>query len=171
MNTAAWLSSPQQLNEVHTLAGFDCGKEALNRWLRVRALANQKAEYKKVMVVANGVDVIGFYGLSLSSVHRDDAAKKVRPHPAPKDIPCLLLGQLAVDIRWGNKGIGSALLKDALIRAVNIADQAGMRAVVVNALDEDAGKFWIGKGFIGTQKDPQTFFRSIQDIRATLAMA
>ena len=104
MNIAAWLSPPQQLNEIHTLAGFDCGKEALNQWLRVRALVNQKAEYTKVMVVANGVDVVGFYGLSMSSVHRDDAPKKIKPHPAPKDIPCLLLGQLAVDIRWGNKG-------------------------------------------------------------------
>lgn len=171
MNVAAGLSQPQKLNETHVLAGFDCGKEALNRWLRVHALANQKSDYTQVMVVTNGADVVGFYGLSMSSVHRDDVPKKIKPHPAPRDIPCLLLGQLAVDSRWGGKGIGSGLLKDALIRAIGIADHAGMRAVVVNALDEEAGKFWAGMGFIAAKGDPQTFFRSIEDIRATLAEA
>lgn len=169
MNVAAGLSPPQKLNETHVLAGFDCGKEALNQWLRVHALANQKADYTRVMVVTSGSDVVGFYGLSMSSVHRDHVPKKIKQHPAPKDIPCLLLGQLAVDMRWLKKGIGAGLLKDALIRAVGIADQAGMRAVVVNALNEDAGKFWAGVGFIAAKGDPQTFFRSIEDIRATLA--
>lgn len=169
MNVAAGLSAPQKLNDAHVLVGFDCGKEALNHWLRTHALANQKADYTQVMVVANGIDVVGFYGLSMSSVHRDDVPKKIKPHPAPKDIPCLLLGQLAVDARWRGKGVGAGLLKDALIRAISIADQAGMRAVVVNALDEDAGKYWASVGFSAAKGDPQTFFRSIDDIRATLA--
>ena len=169
MNVAARLSPPQKLNETHVLTGFDCGKEALNQWLRVHALANQKADYTQVMVVTSGADVVGFYGLSMSSVHRDDAPKKIKPHPAPRDIPCLLLGQFAVDTRWSGKGIGAGLLKDALTRAIRIADQAGMRALVVNAVDEEAGKFWASKGFIAAKGDPQTLFRSIEDIRATLA--
>lgn len=171
MSSPKGLSRPRLLDETHVVDGFDCGKEALNRWLRQHALANQKANYTKVMVVASGVDVVGFYGLAMSSVHRGDAPKKIRPRPAPKEIPCLLLGQLAVDRRWHGRGIGMGLLKDALIRATRIAGEAGMRAVVVNALDEDAGKFWTGAGFIATRDDPQTYFRSIEDIRATLAEA
>lgn len=169
MNAAVTLSAPQKLTDAHVLDGFNCGKEALNRWLRTHALANQKANYTQVMVVTKGADVVGFYGLSMSSVHRDDVPKKIKPHPAPKDIPCLLLGQLAVDLRCQGQGIGAGLLKDALTRGVNIAGQAGMRAVVVNALDEDARKYWASVGFIPSKGDPQTFFRSIDDIQTTLA--
>lgn len=171
MSAVGGLSQPQKLNEAHGLIGFDCGKEALNRWLRDHALANQKANYTQVMVITCGANVVGFYGLAMSSVHRNDAPRKIKPHPAPRDIPCLLLGQLAVDKRWRGKGIGLGLLKDALTRAVHVADQAGMRAVMVNALDEDAGGFWASMGFIAAAGDPQTWFRSIEDIRASLAAA
>ena len=169
MSPIPGLGTPQPLNEVHVLDQFDCGSEALNRWLRTHALANQKADYTKVMVVAHDQRVVGYYGLSLSSVQRSDMPRKLRSHPAPSPIPCLLLGQLAVDRRWHGKGIGIALLRDALIRAVNISENAGTRAVVVNALDAAAGQFWTSVGFLSTPHDPQTFFRKLEDIRATLA--
>ncbi len=89
--------------------------------------------------------------------------------PAPNSIPCLLLGQLAVDRRGHNKVIGIALLKDALIRAVKIAEDAGTRAVVVNALDEAAAAFWPRVGFLATPRDPHTLSRKMADVRATLA--
>jgi predicted N-acetyltransferase YhbS len=169
LNGAHRLSAPQKLKDTHLLDGFDCGKDALNRWLRTHALANQKADYTQVMVVTHEDRVVGFYGLSMSSVHRDNLPKKIKAHPAPKDIPCLLLGQLAVDARWRGQGIGVGLLKDALTRAVSVADQAGMRAVVVNALDTEAAEFWAAVGFTAARGDPQTFFKSIDDIRLTLA--
>ena len=171
MNGAVGLSAPQNLNDTHVLDGFDCGKEALNHWLRTYALANQKTNYTKVMVVTQGLDVVGFYGLSMSSVHRDDVPKRIKSHPAPQDIPCLLLGQLAVDTRWHRQGVAAGLVKDALTRAINAADQVGSRAVVVNALGEEAGKFWLAMGFITSKADPQTFSRSMDDVRATLAAA
>ncbi len=157
------------MNEAHVLDQFDCGKQALNRRLRTHALANQKADYTKVMVVVHDQQVVGYYGLSLSSVQREGIPKKLCSYPAPSPIPCLLLGQLAVDRRWHGKGIGIALLRDALIRAVKIAENAGTRAVVVHALDEAAGQFWTKVGFLATPHDSQTFFRTIGDIRATLA--
>ncbi|MHB1273759.1 MAG: GNAT family N-acetyltransferase [Rhodanobacter sp.] len=171
MSLPGTLSAPQRLNEQHVLADFDCGKAALNTWLQSHAWTNQQADYTKVMVVASGKSVVGYYGLSLSSVHRDDVPRQVRKHPAPKDIPCLLLGQLAVDHRWKGRGIGGALLRDALIRALTIAGHAGTRAVVVNALDDDACRFWAGVGFLSVPKDPSTFYRRIEDIRATLGAA
>jgi hypothetical protein len=67
--------------------------------------------------------------------------KKIKPHQAPKDIPCLLLGQLAVDALWHGQGIGAGLVKDALTREISVAGQAGMRAVVFNALDEGQVNF------------------------------
>lgn len=162
------LSTPHPLHGNDDLAGFDCGKPALNRWLQLRARANQHADYTKVIVVTNELSVVGYYGLSLSSVLRDDVPRQVKKHPAPTEIPCLLLGQLAVDVRWKGHGIGIGLLRDALIRAVNIAEHAGTRAVVVNALDADAAAFWVQAGFIAAAADPSTYFRTIADIRATL---
>lgn len=169
MSPVPRLTTPQTLNDGHVLDRFDCGREAMNHWLRTHALANQKADYTKVMVVAHDREVVGYYGLSLSSVQREDVPKKLRSHPAPNPIPCLLLGQLAVHRQWHGKGIGTALLKDALIRAVKIAENAGTRAVVVNALDETAGQFWTRVGFLATSHDPQTLFRKMADIRTTLA--
>jgi predicted N-acetyltransferase YhbS len=169
LSRVAKLGTPQALNDGHVLDQFDSGREALNQWLRTRALANQKADYTRVIVVTHLQEVVGYYGLSLSSVQRGDLPRKLRSHPAPNPIPCLLLGQLAVDRRWQGKGIGIALLKDALIRAVKIAEHAGTRAVVVNALDEAAAQFWTRVGFLATPHDSQTFFRTIADIRASLA--
>jgi GNAT superfamily N-acetyltransferase len=171
LTAAQRLSAPQRLKENHVLDGFDCGKDALNHWLRSHAMANQKADYTKVMVVSCGMAVIGYYGLSMSSVHRDEVPKKIKQHPAPVDIPCLLIGQLAVDHRWRGQGVGVGLLKDALIRAVDVADKAGTRAIVVNALDDEAGEFWLKMGFLPAKGDSQTFFRKIEDVRATLAAA
>lgn len=165
------LSAPHRLTGAHDLGGFDCGKRVLNKWLFEHAHANQKADYTQVMVVTHDVTVVGFYGLSMSSVSRNDVPRKIKSHPAPRQIPCLLLGQLAVDKRWRGNGIGRGLLKDALMRAVRLAGDVGTRAVVVNALDEEAARFWASVGFIVSSTEPQTFFRSMQDIRATLARA
>lgn len=162
------LSAPHPLRGDDDLAGFDCGKPALNRWLRSRARANQHADYTQVIVVTNELSVVGYYGLSLSSVHRGDAPRRVSQHPASREIPCLLLGQLAVDVRWKGHGIGTGLLRDALIRALTVAEHVGTRAVVVNALDSDAAAFWKHAGFIAVAKNPSSWFRTIADIRATL---
>lgn len=171
LNVALGLSPPQKLQPIHILDGFDCGKEALNAWLQDHALKNQNDGYTQVMVVVDGLNVVAFYALAMSSVQREHVPRRIKAHPAPKEIPCVLLGQFAVDTRWCGKGIGRGLLKDALIRAVRMADEIGTRAVVVNALDEGAGKFWAQMGFIALRNDSQTYFRSIQDIRATLAVA
>lgn len=168
---AARLSGPELLNERHILEEFECGREALNKWLRNNALTNQRVGYTKVIVVAHELHVVGFYGLSVSSVKRDDAPRAMRPHPAPKEIPCLLLGQLGVDMRWQGRGIASGLLKDVFMRTLEIAERAGTRALVVNALDNNAAKFWAAQGFIQAKDDPNTFFASVADIQATLTQA
>ena len=159
MSRAARLGAPQALDEAQIPDRFDCGREALNHWLRPHALANQKADCTKVMVVIRDRGVIGYYGLSLSSVQHEDVPRKLRSHPATNPGPCLLLGQVAVNRGWRGKDIGIAALKGALIRAVKIAENAGTRAVVVNALDESAGQFWTRAGLLAAKRRPPAHLR------------
>ena len=85
--------------------------------------------------------------------------RKLRSHPATNPVPCLLLGQVAVNRGWYGKDITIALLKDALIQTVKIAENAGTRAVAVNAIDESAGQFWTRVGFLAAKRQPPAHLR------------
>jgi GNAT superfamily N-acetyltransferase len=94
------------------------------------------------------------------------------PHSQPPNpVPCLLLGQLVTDREWTGRGIGTGLLRHALTRSVAGAHLVGGRALLVNALDEEAAVFWRHHGFIPSQDDPFILFRSISDIAASLTKA
>ena len=97
------------------------------------------------------------------------ARRSVRTGQPPNPVPCLLLGQLATDLAWAGRGIGTGLLRHALTRSVAGAQLIGGRALVVNALDEEAAVFWRRHGFIPSKDQPLTLFRSIPDIAASLA--
>jgi predicted N-acetyltransferase YhbS len=97
--------------------------------------------------------------------------RSIRTGQPPDPMPCLLLGQLATDAAWAGRGIGSGLLRHALIRSVAGARLIGGRALVVNALDEEAAAFWRRRGFLPTKDDPLTLFRSLADIAASLEAA
>jgi GNAT superfamily N-acetyltransferase len=86
-------------------------------------------------------------------------------------VPCLLLGQLATDVGWAGRGIGTGLVKHALERCATAAGLVGGRALMVNAVDEDAAAFWCRRGFIPSKDDPLILFRSIADIVASLVKA
>jgi len=82
-----------------------------------------------------------------------------------------LLGQLATDEAWAGRGIGTSLLRHALMRSVAGARLIGGRALVVNALDKEAAEFWRRRGFLPSKDDPLVLFRSIPDIAASLDAA
>ena len=163
------LSAPELLGESHDVSGFSCGKPMLDEWLKSRALPNQKKGFTVVMVVHDAGRVAGYYGLSPTSVVPAMVPRAVRTGQPPNPVPCLLLGQLATDLAWAGRGIGTGLLRHALIRSVAGAQLIGGRALVVNSLDEEAAAFWRTHGFIPSKDQPLTLFRSIPDIAASLA--
>lgn len=165
------LSAPELLNATHDVAAFSCGKPALDDWLKKRALANQQRGYTVVVVVHDAGRVIGYYGLAPTAVMPDHVPRSVRGGQPPNPVPCILLGQLATDLAWAGKGVGTALLRDALIRCVVGARLVGGRALIVNALDTAAAEFWKRRGFVPSKDDPLTLFRSIADIAASLEAA
>lgn len=165
------LSGPEPLRASHDISDFSCGKPALDRWLKTRALSNQEKGFTAVIVVHENHRVIGYYGLSPSAILPGWLPRSIRTGQPPDPVPCLLLGQLATDEGWKGRGIGTGLVKHALQRCVTAASLIGGRALVVNAVDEEAAAFWVRRGFIPSKDDPLLLFRAITDIAASIAAA
>jgi GNAT superfamily N-acetyltransferase len=165
------LSAPEPLTADHDLAPFSCGKPALDHWLKTRALSNQQRGFTAVVVVHDHGRVVGFYGLAPTAVVADSLPRAIRTGQPPEPVPCLLLGQLATDLDWSGRGVGSGLLAHALGRCAVAADLIGGRALLVRAIDEEAATFWRRKGFVATRHDPLLLARSLEDVRASVGAA
>jgi len=165
------LSPPELLTADHDVSKFACGKPALDLWLKTRALSNQRKGFTVVMVVHDDGRVVGYYGLAPTAVAPTGMPRSIRTGQPPNPIPCLLLGQLATDLDWMGKGIGTGLLRHALMRCVEGAILVGGRALLVNSLDEEAALFWRKQGFVASTDDPFILYRSMSDIAASLSKA
>ena len=162
------LSFPEPLNAGHDVSPFTCGKPALDHWLQTRALSNQRKGFTAVLVVHEAGRVVGYYGLAPTAVVATALPRAIRTGQPPDPVPCLLLGQLAIDQGWTGQGIGSGLLKHALQRCVAAAELVGGRALLVNAIDAQAAAFWARRGFLPSRDDPLTLFRAIGEIARSL---
>jgi GNAT superfamily N-acetyltransferase len=165
------LSTPESLTANHDVSQFSCGKPALDHWLKTRALSNQEKGFTAVMVVHENNRVVGYYGLAPTAIVPATMPRSIRTGQPPDPVPCLLLGQLATDLAWKGKGVGTGLLKHALQRCDAAARLIGGRALVVNAVDPEAAEFWRRHGFLPSKDDPLVLFRSMADIAASLAKA
>ena len=165
------LSFPEPLSAEHDVSQFACGRPALDHWLKTRALSNQQKGFTAVLVTHDAGRVVGYYGLAPTAVVSATMPRAIRTGQPPDPVPCLLLGQLATDLDWSGKGIGTGLVKHALERCVTAAALVGGRALMVNAVDADAAAFWRRRGFLPSKDDPFILFRAIGDIARTLDQA
>ncbi len=150
------LLKPEVLNPSHNRKQFDCGDNILNEWLWHRAEKNHTNGASRCYVTCNdNQDIIGFYCLSAGAVARNDVHKKLQRN-MPDPLPVIVMGRLAVDKHYHNQGIGKALLKDAIIRTLHVAEQTGVVALLVHVLSDSAKQFYISCGFIQSPLNPMT---------------
>ena len=164
----AWLI--EKLSQSHDISGFDCGKEPLNRFAQRYALINQKAGSAQTYVACAGDAVVaGYYSLAVGSVKHADAPARVKKGLARHPVPVMILARLAVDSLTQGQGLGKALLKNALLRTVQAADIAGIRALLVHAKDDEARAWYEGFDFEPSPTAPYHMFLLMKDIRAIVA--
>ena len=156
----------EKLDRRHPIETFDCGREPLNRFLTRFALQNQQAGASQTYVaLADGV-VVGYYTLVVGQVDYDDAPPRLTKGLARHPVPIMLLARLAVAVLWQSQRLGSGLLKDAMVRTLQAAEIAGIRAFAVHAKDDQAKAFYEHFDFVPSPSDPYHLFRLLKDIRS-----
>jgi GNAT superfamily N-acetyltransferase len=152
----------------HRLEDFDSGEASLDVWLRRRALRNQAAGASRCFVITESGTVVGYYALSAGSISHEAAPRAMRRN-MPDPLPVLLLGRLAIDRHHQNRGLGKALLRDAVLRAVSVANDTGVFAILLHALSEPARRFYLSCGFVASPLQPMTLMMTLQTARTILA--
>jgi len=147
---------------------FDCGQPALNQFLQRHALVNLKANSAQTYVCACQGRVVGYYSLAVGSVDPQAAPLRVIKGLARHPVPVMILARLAVDQSHQHKGLGRALLKDALLRTAQAAEIAGIRCLLVHAKDEAARRWYASWDFDPSPTDPYHLFLMLKDLRALL---
>jgi len=158
----------EKLRREHFLEPFDCGNDALTNWLREYAWANQQADSTRTYVALEGKVVAGYYALTTGSVHRHESPKRIAQGLANHPVGVVLLARLAVDRTQHGKGLGKALLFDALSRIEEAADIVGVRAVMVHAIDEAARRFYEHFEFEALPVDPFMLMLLLKDLRRAI---
>lgn len=159
----------EKLRREHELDFFDCGQEPLHRFLVRYALQSQQAEASQTYLALANDEIAGFYTLVVAQVEYNDAPSRLAKGLAKHPIPLMLLARLAIATSWQGKRIGAGLLKDAMLRTLQAAEIAGIRAMAVHAKDDAARAFYERFDFIPLPSDPYHLFLLLKDIRTLLA--
>ena len=156
----------EKLRRSHGIESFDCNREALNRFLIRYALQYQQAGASQTYVALSEEEVVGYYTLVVGQVEYEDAPERLTKGLARHPVPVMVLARLAVASGWQGKGLGAGLLKDAMLRTIQAADIAGIRAFAVHAKDDQAKAFYERFDFLPSPVDPYHLFRLMKDVRA-----
>lgn len=159
------LGAPVPLAASHRMDDFACGEASLDDWLKRRALGNQLSGASRTFVVteADG-QVLGYYALAAGAVAHETATSAVRRN-MPDPVPVMVLARLAVDQRAQGRQLGGALLQDAVRRSLAVAENAGVRALLVHALHERARQFYEHYGFQPSPHHAMTLMLRLNSVK------
>lgn len=161
----------EALDPSRDATSFDSGKPELDDWIRRFALSSHQAGSARVFILHRDRRVVGYYALAAASVEAAEAPRRIAKGLARHPIAVILLARLAVDRSEQGKGLGAALLKDALGRAVSASTEIGARAMLVHAKDEEARAFYELFDFEPSPTDPLHLFLLMKDVRALIGRA
>ena len=160
------LGPPEPLGASHRLDDFECGEAVLDDWLKRRASANQSSGASRTFVVTDQDGLVrGYYAMAAGAVSHQLATSGVRRN-MPDPVPVMVLARLAVDRRMQGQHLGASLLQDAVNRAVAVSHNAGVRALLVHALHEQAKQFYEHYGFKPSPTHPMTLMLRLSSVKA-----
>lgn len=161
----SWRIEP--LGRHHKRGGFDCGEQSLNTFLNAHAGQNVRRDISRTYVALplESDAVVGYYALSSGGVAFRNIPHELSRRLPKYPVPVAHLGRLAVDKRFQRKGLGGVLLTDALKRVCRLADQIGIHAVTVHALNTPAKRFYEAHGFINLLDDSLHLFLPMATVR------
>jgi GNAT superfamily N-acetyltransferase len=161
-------SPPEHLQLTHCTQDFDCGVETLNCWLKDRAIKNEETGGSRTYVVCYEKRVVGYYCLASGCVVNSEAPGKFRRN-MPNQVPVMILGRLAVDRNHQKKGIGTGLIKDAIMRTYQASEIVGVRGILIHALNEEMKERYVNKyGFTASTVHPLTVMATLADLKTLL---
>lgn len=153
------------LNKDHFVENFDCGIPSLNLFLKKHALQSRASSISRTYVLEREEKIIGFYSLVYGSVSPQEVAERIRRGGGNYHLPIILIPRFAIDQFYQGQGFGKALLKDALVRCLQASEIAGLRAITVNAKDENARHFYEKFGFESSPFDEFHLFLLMKDLK------
>lgn len=156
--------SIEKLRREHEIDAFDCGQPDLNNWLLKHTLQNQAANAAQTYLGLANEIVVGYYTLSVGQVEYAGAPERLKKGLARHPVPVMLLARLAVHKDWQRKGVGRALLRDAVLRTLQAAHIAGIRAFAVHAKNEQARQYYEQFDFVSSPVDPLHLFVLLKDL-------
>lgn len=165
------LSLVEPLTARHDLSTFDSGQPSLDSWLRRFSFGSQSSETSRTYVAHRANRVVGYFSLCAGSVSRDSVPQRVSRGLANHPVPVILLARLAVVMPEQGRGLGAALLRDALTRCALAADVVGVRAVLVHAIDDHARRFYEHFDFEPSPIDTNQLVLLMKDLRNQLRPA
>lgn len=149
------------------LAGFSCGKEALDAWLLKRASTSQVSGAARTYVVEAEGRVVGYFSLATASVARTHLTGRAKRN-IPDPVPAVLLTRFATDVKYQGKGLGKAMLRSAIEKVKRAAEVVGVACLLVHAKDEDAKNFYLRYGLEPSPTDPLHLILLLKDVPSSL---
>ncbi len=150
----------EPLDRRHDRANFSCGLPELDRYLARQAGQDVRRRIARIFVCTAGETdaVLGFYTLSALSIDLASLPAPLSRNLPRHPVPCALIGRLAINRSAQGRGLGRLLLADAVKRVVAAGETVAMHALIVDAANEDAKRFYEGFGFLPLTDDPMRLF-------------
>jgi predicted N-acetyltransferase YhbS len=134
------------------------------------ALYNQTQGYTRTFVIADeNFNVVGYHSVCAGMIHRNDVSRSAKGSKAPQELPVAVLARLAVTKDHQGRGLGPALLRNALLSVVSASQLVAFRAVVVHAIDDDAMNFYTKYHFQPTKGMERRLILPTRDIVASIS--
>lgn len=162
-------SDPEPLTVQDDVSTFDCVVESLNLWLKRHALQAASTGSARTYVILDSEQerVVGYHAMAAASITHAEATQRAVKGMPRHAIPAVLLARLGVDASVQGRGVGGWLLRDAMLRALSVGDELGVRVLLVHAIDDNAGAFYVRHGFEPSPADELNLQLLLKDIRAS----